>query len=58
MRCDAFYRFCDNAERQLFFDRKMKILEIDSYTAVKENIKTMYAFDTSMQQLHALNVDI
>lgn len=36
----------------------MKILEIDSYAAVKENIKTMYAFDTSMQQLHALNVDI
>ncbi|CAD8203560.1 unnamed protein product [Paramecium pentaurelia] len=57
-RAEGFYRFVDNAERSLYINRNMTILNEDSYTIVKSNIDKLYALDSSIHQEHSLNVDI
>ncbi|CAD8075781.1 unnamed protein product [Paramecium primaurelia] len=57
-RAESFYRFVDNAERSLYLNRNMTLLNEDSYTIVKQNIDKLYALDSSLHQEHSLNVDI
>ncbi|CAD8074133.1 unnamed protein product [Paramecium primaurelia] len=57
-RCEGFYRFCDNSERQLFYNQEIQLLNQKPYEVIKQNVKDMYAYDTSMQQQHALNIDV
>ncbi|CAD8157656.1 unnamed protein product [Paramecium octaurelia] len=57
-RAESFYRFVDNAERSLYLNRNMTILNEDSYTTVKTNIDRLYALDSSIHQEHSLNIDI
>ncbi|CAD8173029.1 unnamed protein product [Paramecium pentaurelia] len=54
----VFIDFCDNSERQLFYNQEIQLLNQKPYEVIKQNIKDMYAYDTSMQQQHALNIDV
>lgn len=57
-RAESFFRLADNAQRSLYLNRNMTILNLDSYAVCKENINQLYALDSMIHQEHSLNVDI
>jgi len=55
---ESFYSFANNAEREMMINNTFPVINSFSLDVAVQNIKSMYALDSSIHQDHSINIKI